>query len=75
VEIKTIRQLREERGWSQFELAGRIGVTPSAIYNWERGRNEPRLSQLRALAREFGVLMDNIAMTEADKDALEKIAA
>jgi transcriptional regulator with XRE-family HTH domain len=39
MKIRTIREFREDRGWSQFELAGRVGVTPSAIYNWERGRN------------------------------------
>ena len=60
MERKTIRQLREERGWSQFELATRIGVTPSSIYNWESGRFEPRASQLRQLAQVFGVSMDAI---------------
>jgi len=75
VAIMTVREMREERGWSQFELAGRIGVTPSAIYNWERGKNEPRLSQLRALSRVFGVSMDDIAMTEEDKLKLGKIVA
>jgi transcriptional regulator with XRE-family HTH domain len=73
--MRTIRELREERGWSQFELAGRIGVTPSAVYNWERGKNEPRLSQLRALARAFGVPMDELALNQADRDQERKIAA
>lgn len=50
-------------------------MTPSAIYNWERGRNEPRLSQLRTLSRVFDVSMDDIAMTEDDKEALGKAAA
>jgi transcriptional regulator with XRE-family HTH domain len=73
--IKTIREMREEHGWSQFELAARIGVTPSAVYNWERGKNEPRLSQMRALSRAFDVSMDDIAMTENDKEELGKAAA
>jgi HTH-type transcriptional regulator/antitoxin HipB len=58
--MKTIRQLREAAGMTQLELAVQVGVTPSAVYNWERGRNEPKAMQLRALARAFGVSMDEI---------------
>jgi len=58
--MKTIRDLREAAGLTQLELAVRVGVTPSAVYNWERGRNEPKATQLRALARAFGVPMDEI---------------
>ncbi len=62
--MRSIRQLREERGWTQLELAYRLGVTPVTIYNWERGRTEPRVSQFRQLARLFGVSMDDIALEE-----------
>jgi len=68
--LKTIRQLREERNWSQYDLAGKVGVTPSTVYNWERGKFEPRYSQMRALAFAFDVAMDDIAPTEAE---LEKV--
>jgi len=70
---KTIRQLREEQGWTQLELANRLGVTPVTVYTWERGRNEPRASQLRKLAELFGVLMDNIELLEVEREV--KIAA
>ncbi len=58
--MKTIRDLREAAGLTQLELAVRVGVTPSAVYNWERGRNEPKATQLRALSRALGVPMDDI---------------
>lgn len=61
---KTIRQLREERGWTQFELAVKVGVQPGAISNWERGIHEPKVSQLRRLAEVFGVKMDDIELVE-----------
>lgn len=48
------------RGLTQVQLAHELGCTPSAVYNWERGRNEPKASQLRAMARLFGVSMDEI---------------
>ncbi len=62
--MKTIRQLREEKGWTQLDLANQIGVTPGTIWSWEKGRFEPRASQLRALAEVFGVRMDDIDLIE-----------
>ncbi|MBA2278612.1 MAG: helix-turn-helix transcriptional regulator [Chloroflexia bacterium] len=58
--MKTIRALRDAAGITQLDLANRVGVTPVTVYNWERGRYEPKASQLRALARVFGVSMDSI---------------
>lgn len=70
--METIEELRKARGWTQLELANQLGVTPSTIYNWERGRYEPRVSQLRDLARVFGVRMDEIGLIE---DEVKKAAA
>ena len=58
--VKTIKEFREAAGWTQLELAVKIGVTPTTISAWERGMYEPRASQLRALAEAFGVRMDEI---------------
>jgi len=57
---KTIRELRIAAGMTQLELAIAVGVTPSAVYNWERGKNEPSATNLRDLARVLGVSMDVI---------------
>ena len=58
--MKTIRQLREAKGETQLQLAVALGVTPATVYNWERGQFEPKATQLRALAKHFGVSMDAI---------------
>lgn len=58
--MKTVRALRQELGWTQLELANRLGVTPATVFNWERGKYEPKASQLRSMARVFGVSMDEI---------------
>ena len=58
--MKTIRQLREQQGETQLQLAVALGVTPATVYNWERGQFEPKASQLRAIARHFDVSMDDI---------------
>ena len=60
--MKTIRQLRQERGWTQFELALRVGVQPQAVYFWESGRRTPQVPQLRKLGQLFGVCSDEIAL-------------
>ena len=60
--MQTIRELRKRHGWTQYELAMRLEVTPSTIYTWESGKHKPRVEQLQALARLFGVAMDQIAL-------------
>jgi transcriptional regulator with XRE-family HTH domain len=67
--MKTIRELREEHGLTQLELAIRIGVTPASIYNWESGRYQPRTKQLRDMAQAFGVSSDDIVLVEPDPAA------
>ena len=58
--MKTIRELRTARGWTQLQLANQLGVTPATIHMWERGKSEPTVSALRRLARLFEVSMDDI---------------
>ena len=73
--MKTIRELREEQGWSQFDLAVKTGVTPGTVGNWERGQNEPKVTQLRRLARVFGVSMDDIDVGDREGELQGKRAA
>ncbi|MCC6629127.1 MAG: helix-turn-helix transcriptional regulator [Chloroflexi bacterium] len=63
--MQTIAELRRERGWTQLELANKLGVTPVTVYNWERGKYEPGASMFRRIAQSFGVSMDDIALVEA----------
>ena len=58
--MNTIRKLRQERGWTQYELALKIGVHPQAVYLWESGRRTPQVPQLRKLGRLFGMCSDEI---------------
>lgn len=58
----TIRQLRQERGWTQYELAQQVGVHPQAVYLWETGRRTPQVPQLRKLGQLFGLCSDDIEL-------------
>ena len=60
--MKTIRQLRQERAWTQFELALQVGVQPQAVYLWESGRRMPQVPQLRKLGQLFGLCSDEIVL-------------
>src|SRR5688500_5149129 len=58
--MMTIRALRQDRGWTQFELALKVGVQPQAVYLWESGRRTPQVPQLRKLGVVFGLCSDEI---------------
>jgi transcriptional regulator with XRE-family HTH domain len=61
MERRAIRELRQAAGWSQRDLAARIGVSHMSVSHWETSRNEPSARQLRLLAEAFGVPMEHIA--------------
>lgn len=47
--IGAVVQARHERGWTQRDLAERIGTTQSAVARLERGDQDPRLSTMVAV--------------------------
>lgn len=57
--------LRISKGWSQAELAQRIGVSASAVGMYEQGHREPSLGLLVRLAQELGATTDYLLMGEA----------
>jgi transcriptional regulator with XRE-family HTH domain len=58
--MKTLREWREARGFTQLDIAFGLGITPTTVANWETGRSQPRARYLRALADYLGVSMDDI---------------
>ncbi|WP_239395551.1 helix-turn-helix transcriptional regulator [Frankia sp. CiP3] len=47
---RAVRQLRQQRGWSQTELAHAAGMTQSAVARFEAGGTMPTLPVLDRLA-------------------------
>ena len=54
--------LRRARGWSQEELAVRLGVSRQAVSKWERAEASPDTDNLIALARLYGISLDQLLL-------------
>ncbi len=53
-----IAALRRAAGWSQSQLAEKLGISPSAVGMYEQGRREPAVQMLARLAQLFDVSID-----------------
>lgn len=61
VEIaQRLAELRREKGYSQEELAERLGLSRQAVSKWERAESSPDTGNLVALARLYGVTVDEL---------------
>ena len=61
-----IKELREERGWSQKELAEKIESTNKNIWAYENGIAYPSIETLIRLADTFHVSIDFLVSHEDD---------
>lgn len=55
-----LRVLRAERGWSQAELGGRVGVSRQAVNAIETGKHDPSLPLAFKIARLFELPIEDI---------------
>ena len=55
-----LRVLRAERGWSQAELGGQLGVSRQAVNAIETGKHDPSLPLAFKLARLFAQPIEEI---------------
>ncbi|MGN7358728.1 helix-turn-helix domain-containing protein [Paenibacillus sp. SAF-054] len=53
-----IAELRDQRGWTQEELAQSIGITRAALSHYEKNRRKPDFEILTKLADKFEVSID-----------------
>lgn len=56
--IREAREARSPKPWSQFDLALALGVSPSTIYRWEKGKL-PSMHELMRLAEVLDVPLDH----------------
>lgn len=60
-----VRANRERLGLSQEELARRVGLTNSAVSQWESGRAKPRIGVMKALSEIFGMTVSELLGEDA----------
>lgn len=64
-----LRELRERAGWSQGELARRIGVSRQTINAVETDKYDPSLPLALRLARLFAVAVPDIFIDQWEPEA------
>ena len=57
-----IINLRKKAGWSQEELAGRLGVTRQSVSKWEGAQSVPDIEKIVQLSRLFSVTTDYLLL-------------
>lgn len=63
-----IVKLRKQNGWSQEELAERLGISRQSVSKWESGASIPDLDKIIRMSGIFGVSTDYLL-----KDEMEEI--
>lgn len=65
-----ISELREQRGWTQEELATSVGITRAALSHYEKNRRKPDFETLTRLADLFDVSIDYLIGRTAQEKAV-----
>ena len=63
-----IIRLRKKAGWSQEELAERLGVTRQSVSKWEGAQSVPDIEKILQMSRIFGVTTDYLLKDELDEE-------
>ena len=56
--------LREKKGWTQAELADKLGYHRPHVNRWETGKYSPSLEALKKLSKLFKVPIDYLVFDE-----------
>lgn len=64
-----IKQLRQEKSWSQAQLGKKMGIHQKQVSAYERGRNVPSTEVLMKIADIFDVSLDYLASEAQGKPA------
>ncbi len=63
-----LRVLRAEHGWSQQDLADRLGVSRQSVNAIEKGRYDPSLPLAFSIADVFGLTIEAIFLRDGDPE-------
>lgn len=77
--LSAITRYREERGWTEYQLAERSGLPQSTISSWYRKHMVPTIPSLEKICAAFGITLSQlfaegdtpVSLTEAQRKLLE----
>ena len=78
--LEIIKQNRETRGWSEYQLAERSGLPQSTISSWYKKSMTPSFASLEKICDAFGVILSQffaekdacVSLTPAQREMLNK---
>lgn len=59
-EMKTLREMRDEAGFTRRMVGEYVGVDPTAVWYWETRRARPNEANLRKLAELYDVSIEEL---------------
>lgn len=65
--------LRKQRGWSQEELANKVGVSRQSVSKWESEMAMPEMDKVVLLSEIFNVSTDYLLKDDMREDCVEKV--
>ena len=69
-----LQKLRKENGYSQEELADKLGISRQAVSKWERAESSPDTDNLIVLARLYNVSLDDLLYdNESDQEIRDRV--
>ena len=77
--LTTINKYREERGWTEYQLAEQSGLPQSTISSWYRKNMVPTVPSLEKICSAFGITLSQlfaegevpVSLTESQRKLLE----
>ena len=66
--MKNLRNIRKENGMTMKDLADQIGVSESAISQYENGKRQPGFETLKELSGIFNVSVDYLLDIDRDNE-------
>ena len=64
---------RKRNGWSQEELADKLGVSRQSVSKWESAQSVPDLNRIIKLAEIFGVTTDYLLKEELENSFEQQV--
>lgn len=69
---KRIKELRQQQGMTQEELAERVHVTRQAVSNWENKKTRPDVEMLEAISNVFQIELMELLYGPSDRKVTKK---